>query len=274
MKKTAFSVVTPNFNMARFLPETIDSVLANLRPGDEYFVVDGGSTDSSVDILRSYESRLTGWVSEKDQGYADALRKGFSRTQGEFLCWVNCGDLLLPGALDAAAAALDESKADLIFGDDYFIDEDGWVIQRSFGGVKSLRNIMLFGGWTPLQDACYWRRSLYERVGGIEGDLTLAADFDFLLRAAWAGKSGYVSTVFSAFRRHSGQKSVAQRVDYEFERRRCRRRLMEQLRVSVCKRLFFGYAYWVAVRWRHFVLQRFRDQPQPAGTHIKHLKAL
>ena len=160
MKRTAFSVVTPNFNMARFLPETIESVLVNLRPGDEYFVVDGGSTDASVEILRRYESRLTGWISETDRGYADALRKGFSRARGDLLCWVNCGDLLLPGALDAAAAALDESKADLVFGDDYSIDEEGWVIQRSYGGVKSLRNIMLFGGWTPLQDACYWRRSL------------------------------------------------------------------------------------------------------------------
>ncbi len=273
MTRSNFSVVTPNFNMARFLPETIESVLVNLRPGDEYFVVDGGSTDSSVEILRNYESRLTGWISEKDRGYADAVRKGFNRARGDLLCWVNCGDLLLPGALDAAAAALDEAKADLVFGDDYYIDEAGGVIQRSFGGVNSLRNIMLFGGWTPLQDACYWRRSLYERIGGIDPDLTLAADFDFFLRAAWAGRSAYVPRVFSAFRKHAGQKSVAQQVDYESERRRWRNRMAEKLGVSALKRFFFGTIYWVAVRWRHFVMRRLRDRPQPAGTHISDLRA-
>jgi glycosyltransferase involved in cell wall biosynthesis len=273
MNRANFSVVTPNFNMGRFLPDTIESVLVNLRPGDEYFVVDGGSTDSSVEILRKYESRLTGWISEKDRGYADALRKGFSRARGDLLCWVNCGDLLLPGALDGAAAALDETKADLVFGDDYYIDEEGGVIQRTFGGARSLRNIMLFGGWTPLQDACYWRRSLYERVGGIDPDLMVAADFDFFLRAAWASRNVYVPRAFSAFRRHLGQKSIANHADYESERRRWRRRMEGKLGVSAVSRLFFETVYWVAVRWRHFVLRRFRDRPTPAGTHIRDLKA-
>src|SRR6476646_6056388 len=110
------SVVTPCLNMSRYLAETIEGVLRNLRLGDEYFVIDGGSRDGTVDIIRSFEKRLTGWVSEPDKGYADALAKGFARATGDILCWINAGDLLLPGALDAARRALTETDAEMIFG--------------------------------------------------------------------------------------------------------------------------------------------------------------
>ena len=115
---TAFSVVTLNLNMAHLLPETIESVLANLRPGDQYFVIDGGSTDDSAEVIQRYEDRLTGWISEPDSGYADALAKGFRRCTGEFLCWISSGDLLLCGVLASARKALNDIGADLIFGDD------------------------------------------------------------------------------------------------------------------------------------------------------------
>jgi glycosyltransferase involved in cell wall biosynthesis len=174
-----FSVVTPTFNTGHFLAETIESVLDNLCSGDEYFIIDGASTDNSIDIIRSYESQISGWVSEPDSGYQEGLAKGFRRCSGEFLCWINSSDLLLSGALESASKALVDTKADLIFGDDLFIDEDSCVICRSYGGVNSLRNAMLYGGWTPLQDACFWRRSLYERVGGMNVQMKYAADYDF-----------------------------------------------------------------------------------------------
>src|SRR4051812_47599723 len=117
-----FSVVTPSFNMKRYLSRTIESVLANLREGDEYFVIDGGSSDGSAEVMRSYAARLSGWMSEPDRGYADALAKGFARASGDVLCWINCGDLLLSGALDAARSAFQNTAANLIFGDDFYID--------------------------------------------------------------------------------------------------------------------------------------------------------
>ena len=99
------SVVTPSFNMATYLEETIASVLGNLRPGDEYFIIDGGSTDGSLDIIRKYEDRITAWISEPDHGYADAIGKGFDRARNDVLCWINAGDLYLRGAFDAARDA-------------------------------------------------------------------------------------------------------------------------------------------------------------------------
>ena len=217
------SVVTPSFNMAPYLEDTIKSVLANLREGDEYFIIDGGSTDGSVDIIRRHAKSLTGWFSEKDAGYADALAKGFDCATGDILCWINTGDLYLAGALDAARNRM-AGDLDMIFGDDFYIGEDNRILAFSRGWVPDLRAAMLYGGWTPLQDACFWRRSLYQDIGGIDRSLRYAADYDLFLRMALAGRAGYVPVSFSAFRRHAGQKSISGSAAYNDERRRVRAR--------------------------------------------------
>lgn len=225
------SVVTPSFNMAPYLEDTIASVIGNLRPGDEYFVIDGGSTDGSVDIIRRHAGSLTSWVSEKDGGYADALAKGFDRATGDILCWINTGDLYLSGALDDARERI-AGDLDMIFGDDFYIDEDNRVLSYSRGWVPDLRMAMLYGGWTPLQDACFWRRSLYQRIGGIDRSLHYAADYDMFLRMALAGRTGYVPVTFSAFRRHAGQKSISGSAAYEEERKQVRAREIEAYRAA------------------------------------------
>jgi glycosyltransferase involved in cell wall biosynthesis len=254
--------------MAGYLAATIDSVLANLRPGDEYFVIDGASTDGSADLIRRYADRLTGWVSEPDRGYADALRKGFARATGDILCWINAGDLLLPGALDAAREALEATGADMIFGDDFYIDEDGKVISFSRGYVRDLRAAMLYGGWTPLQDTCFWRRSLYERVGGIDPTLRYAADYDLFLRFAMTGRTTYVPKAFSAFRRHAGQRSIAGAPAYKRERATVRRRELERAQGSALARGFRTAWHGFAVRWRIRVAQRRWTRSDLRGTPI------
>ncbi len=234
------SVVTPSFNMAPYLEDTIASVIGNLRPGDEYFVIDGGSTDGSVDIIRRHAGSLTSWVSEKDGGYADALAKGFDRATGDILCWMNTGDLYLSGALDAARERI-AGDLDMIFGDDFYIDEDSRILSYSRGWVPDLRMAMLYGGWTPLQDACFWRRSLYQGIGGIDRSLRYAADYDLFLRMALAGRTGYVPVTFSAFRRHAGQKSISGSAAYEDERGRVRAREIGTYRAApALKALYRG----------------------------------
>jgi len=217
------SVVTPSFNMGPYLEDTITSVVNNLRPGDEYFIVDGGSTDGSTDVIHRHEQDITGWVSESDAGYADALAKGFDRATGDILCWINAGDMYLAGALDAARGLLTDDL-DMIFGDDFYIDENNQVLSYSCGWVPDLRTATLFGGWSPLQDACFWRRGIYDRIGGIDRALKFAADYDLFLRMASAGRTGYVPFTFSAFRRHAGQKSISGSSAYQVERRRARAR--------------------------------------------------
>jgi glycosyltransferase involved in cell wall biosynthesis len=223
------SVVTPSFNMAPYLEDTITSVIGNLRPGDEYFVIDGGSTDGSVDIIRRYERSLTGWISEPDAGYADALAKGFARASGDILCWINASDMYLSGALDTARKLL-AGDIDMIFGDDFYFDEDSQVVSFSRGWVPDLRAAMLYGGWTPLQDACFWRNSLYQKIGGIDRSLQYAADYDLYLRMALTGRTGYVPLTFSAFRRHARQKSISGSAAYKGERRH-----VQEREIGVCR---------------------------------------
>ena len=114
----------------------------------------------------------------------------------------------------------------MIFGDDFYIDEQSRVIRFSRGFVNDLAASMLYGGWTPLQDACFWTREIYNRVGGIDPKLHLAADYDLFLRMARTGRVRHVPLAFSAFRRHSGQKSVSGANAYASEREQVRRREM------------------------------------------------
>ena len=113
---------------------------------------------------------------------------------------------------------------DMIFGDDFHIDEASRVLSYSRGHVSDLRSAMLFGGWTPLQDACFWRRSTYDKAGGINRDLQYAADYDLFLNMTQMGRCAYVPVTFSAFRRHVGQKSVSGAAAYRHEREAARRR--------------------------------------------------
>lgn len=217
------SVVTPNFNMGCYLEATIQSVLANLGPRDEYLVIDGGSKDNSLNVIRRYADRLTGWISEPDESYADAISKGFARATGDVICWINSGDLYLAGALDLARSEMSGGDG-LIFGSDFYIDDEGRILRYSHGRVRDLRNAMLFGDWSPLQDACFWRRDLYESVGGLDPKVRYAADYDLFLRLSLATRARFSPYTYSAFRRHAGQKSAAGALQYAREKAMVRER--------------------------------------------------
>lgn len=266
------SVVTPSFNMAPYLEDTIQSVLSNLREGDEYFIIDGGSTDGSAETIQRYENRLSDWVSEPDNGYADAIGKGFDRATGDILCWINAGDLYLSGALDAARQQLTDDL-DMIFGDDFYIDQSSKVLAYSRGWVPDLRMAMLYGGWTPLQDACFWRRSLYQSVGGIDRSLRFAADYDLFLRMALPGRTSYVPVSFSAFRRHDGQKSISGSVAYEDERRRVRTREIGAYGITPTLKTLYSGINRIAMSARARLAPRIWRRPDLVGQPITSLSS-
>lgn len=263
-----FSIVTPNLNHGKYLAKTIESVLANLQLGDEYYIIDGGSTDESIEIIQSYESRITGWVSEQDRGYADAISKGLNAGSAPFQCWINSGDLMLKGSLNEASRYFSNSSAEFIFGDDFYIDSNDNVVLYSSGYVSSLKKNMLFGGWTPLQDACFWRRTLYDRVGGINSDFKFAADYELFLRFTMAGECMYVPCAFSAFRQHDGQKSISGMLNYKAERIRAQQNVlaMQSTPALVCwlKREYFTWA----IRFRSRILCRMWNKPHLVGKSI------
>lgn len=269
----SFSIVTPNYNMGKYLPETIESVLRNIRAGDEYFIIDGGSTDDSVDIIRYYESHLTGWVSEPDRGYADALAKGFALSRGTYQCWINSGDILLEGTIDLACKILQETKADFIFGDDLYIDEDGRVLQHSSGYVRSLSKSMLYGGWTPLQDACFWKKELYDSVTGLDTSLKFAADYALFLAMSHSGYCKYVQAVFSAFRKHTGQKSIISSREYAWERRAVRQSMINRLQGNRLKDYLLSTIYYCLMWKKAHYGNKVRKPLIKDGTNISDISA-
>src|SRR5512138_1788368 len=136
------SIITPSFNQAAFLETTIRSVLDQDYPSLEYFIVDGGSKDGSLEIIQRYAHRLAGWVSEPDRGQTDAINKGFGMAHGEILAWLNSDDVYQPGAVAEAATFLQQNpEVGLVYGDATYIDENGRTIGHFPARQTDLRRL-------------------------------------------------------------------------------------------------------------------------------------
>jgi len=195
-------VVTPSFNQGKFLEQTILSVLDQDYPNLQYIVMDGGSTDRSLEIISKYADRLDFWVSGPDDGQADAIAKGFQRCNGEILAWLNSDDVYLPGAITSVVEAFrKDGQTDLIYGDVQIIDEDGNHLgQRRLTPMD--RYDFLGSGDCLAQPATFWTRRIYDQVGGIDAGFYFQMDLDFYIRAADAGRIKHVRDYFAKIRMH------------------------------------------------------------------------
>ena len=204
------SIVTPSYNQARFLEQTIQSVLEQDYPNLEYFVMDGGSTDGSLEIIQRYAPRLAGWVCEKDRGQTDALNKGFARATGQILAWLNSDDTYEPGAVSAAVAALtSRPDAAAIYGEANFIDENGRVIGRFPAAQTDLPRLRRGYVHVP-QQATFFRGDLWRAIGPLDPSFYFAMDYDLWVRLAGSGPLIYLpGQVWANFRLHSGAKTIA-----------------------------------------------------------------
>jgi glycosyltransferase involved in cell wall biosynthesis len=180
------SIVTPSFNQASYLEETIRSVLNQGYPNLEYLIIDGGSNDGSQEIIERYADRLAYWVSEPDRGQAHAVRKGFDRATGEILAWVNSDDLLLPGAVAAAAWTITRERGGAVYGNRLRLGADGVFFDFDVPPARLRRWRFLVGSWVP-QETLFMRREAYEGVGGIDEGLQFALDYDLVLKMVVRG---------------------------------------------------------------------------------------
>lgn len=204
------SIITPSYNQAAFLEQTIQSVLGQDYPDLEYIIVDGGSTDGSVEIIRRYADRLAWWVSEKDRGSADGINKGLRRASGEIIAWLNSDDVYLPGAVAGAVSGLlANPDAGMVFSDVASIDAAG----RRF-------NLMRYGDWglTDLiqfriigQSGVFMRRSVLEAAGYLDESFHFLFDHHLWLRIGLQAGIKYIpGACWAAARYHPGAKNVAQ----------------------------------------------------------------
>ena len=217
---STIALVTPSFNTAPYLAETLESALLQGYPALEYVVVDGGSTDGSLQILERYRERLHALVVEPDDGHADAINKGFALTSGSIMGWINSDDLLHRNAL---------ATVDAIFAAFPQVDWITGIPTTALGGreddatefrVKAARRFtygdFLAGDFRWLQqESTFWRRSLWDRAGGrLDTSLRLAVDFDLWMRFFRHARPHTVDALIGAFRRREGQRSAVLMDEY------------------------------------------------------------
>ncbi|MBI5383779.1 MAG: glycosyltransferase [Verrucomicrobia bacterium] len=213
--------MTPSFGQGHFLEETIRSVLLQDYPDLEYIVVDGGSRDQSVEIIKKYQDRLAFWVSEPDRGQSHAINKGLARCTGEIFNWINSDDLLMPGALWAVARAWRQQPGRIVSGHTEFFDRTGTVeIIRARG--QALRNFVRFweaGAWGWAQPGTFVPLADLKAIGGIREELKYCMDYEMMVRLLARNIDvTYVDQTLARFRLHEVSKTVGSREAFRLER--------------------------------------------------------
>lgn len=204
------SIVTPSYNQGQFIRQTIDSVLGQNYPNLEYFIIDGGSSDNTLDILRSYGDKLD-WVSEHDRGQADAINKGMRKATGEILSFINSDDYYTPGTFEMVAQKFSQTGCQWLTGDYRIVDQDSREIQGFI--VRYKRFLRKFSSKTLFsmvnylaQASTFWHRDLWIRTGVIDSTLRYALDYDIWMRAFMIEPPLIVDQSLSVFRIHKSSK--------------------------------------------------------------------
>ena len=208
MTSPLVSIITPSFNQSRYLEATIQSVLSQDHPRIEYILVDGGSTDGSLDLIKKYSDRLAWWVSEKDRGQTDAINKGFARATGDILAWINSDDTYEPGAVTTAVKTLQaHPEVGMVYADCNYINEEGRVIGR-FPAARTDRSRLRNGYVHIPQQTTFFRSGLWRQLGPLDPSFYFAMDYDLWTRIAAKAPVKYLSgQTWANFRIHTNSKT-------------------------------------------------------------------
>lgn len=209
------SIVTPSFNQGMFIEKTIKSILDQEYLNLEYIIQDAGSTDETLDILKRYDSKLSDWTSAPDSGQSQAINLGFSKTTGDIMCWLNSDDILLPGALDCVINYFNQHpEVDVVYGNRLLIDENdmeigSWILPGHDA------NVLTWVDYIP-QETLFWRRNIWDKVGGyIDESFSFAMDWDLLIRFRDAGACfAHIPFFLGGFRVHKNQKTSSEIEDF------------------------------------------------------------
>lgn len=204
------SIITPSFNQAAFLEETMRSVLEQDYPNIEYIIMDGGSKDGSLEIIQKHAGRLAAWESKPDRGQTDAINQGFGKASGEIFAWLNSDDILLPGAVSAAVKALQANpQAGMVYGNALLINAEGKKIGDFPAAQTDLRKLRQGYVHIP-QQASFFRADLWKQVGPLDPSFYFAMDYDLWVRLAGEAPLVYLpGHTWASFRLHGDAKTIA-----------------------------------------------------------------
>lgn len=258
--KPTISIITASYNQGQFIQRTIESVLDQGVEGLEYVVMDGGSSDQTLDILKQYNGRLT-WVSEADKGQADAINKGFQATSGEIFGWLNSDDIYYPGALSAVQnyfAAHPEVMA--LYGDGHHIDAAENIIEPYYTedwDFERLKEVCYL-----CQPAVFLRREVFEQYGLLNTDLNFCMDYEYWLRVGRHQPFARLNKLLAGSRLHDETKTLGQRVTFH-------REIIEMMKARI------GYppARWI-FNYAHAVIDSWGWQRETAGQRVRYISSL
>lgn len=225
MNLPKISVITPSYNQADYIKDTIDSILSQDYPRLEYIIIDGGSTDGTVDILKQYGNKIN-WVSQKDQGQSHAINKGLKKSSGDLLAYLNSDDIYLPGALKKVGQYYATNQpVDWITGDYQIIDQKGDLTVNHWLITKYKRLLMRFYSPTLLkitdsmfpQPSTFWSKKAYLKVGDFRTDFHYVMDYDYWLRLSKHYQPHDLKVPLSGFRTQPQSKSQTDRKTFTTE---------------------------------------------------------
>jgi glycosyltransferase involved in cell wall biosynthesis len=204
------SIITPSYNQGRFLEETILSVLDQNYPNLEYILIDGGSTDNSIDIIKKYEKQIAYWISEKDSGQSEAINKGYKKATGEIIAWLNSDDLYTKNTLhEIADHFVKHPEADIVYGDVINFLENGkeLYVDNQFDLQDFFSRISIH------QPSVFWRREILQNSALLDEELFYCMDYDLWMKLFLNFKSLKIKKIFSRFREHSDSKTHTRPLD-------------------------------------------------------------
>lgn len=213
---TLISIITPSYNQAKYLEQTLQSVLTQDIVHLEYIVIDGGSNDGSVEIIKKYQAKLAYWISEKDKGQADAINKGFAKSNGEIVAWLNSDDYYLPNTINQVVKIFEENPdVVLIYGDMLAVDENGKTFNTLNYKQLNLEDLICFQ--IIGQPAVFFRNSALKKTSGLNLAFHFLLDHLFWIELAQHGKMLHVNQTWSAARYHAEAKNRAKAAEFGAE---------------------------------------------------------